>query len=196
MTCNCNQGSNPNPQVIPTPAPCNCKGAATQPCGSSTTIHTPQPCQPAANSHPMHELRLHTLRCGTWVYAGQMSVNSPPMINTRIMWDNKAYTITQATLTGTEPALHGTCRAGGKDKWEVMLMTAGAGYTADGGRQPCTPCQPPVQPPIEPPGGIYINDPCTVHTLPYPITHQPYTPLPVEQGLGCGPQYTCTGYPR
>lgn len=186
MTCNCNQSTNPN-QPIPVPTPCNCKGPATQPCGSTTNIHTPQPCHTSSSSHAMHDIRLHTLRCGTWVYAGQMSLNSPPMVNTRIMWEGKAYTITQATLMGTEP---------GKDKWEVMLVTAaGPNYTTDGSNQPCTPCQPPVLPPLDPPGGIYVDNP-TCQPVTYPITHQPYTPLPVEQGLGCGPQYTCTGYPR
>jgi hypothetical protein len=185
MTCNCHQGTHTPTLPTPTGAPCNCKGPAPQPC-SSTPIHTPQQCQTAPSNHPTHELRLYTLRCGTWVYAGQMSLNSPPQVNTRIMWESKAYTITQATLVGTEP---------GRDKWEVMLIAAGTAYTIDGNKQPCTPCQPPVQPPLDPPPGIYVDNP-TCQPVTYPITHHPYTPLPVEQGLGCGPQYTCTGYPR
>lgn len=182
MTCNCQQQTT----MPPAPTPCSCKGSAPQPCGSTTTIHTPNPCHTAPSSYPTHDVRLYTLRCGTWVYAGQMSLNSPPMVNTRIMWENKAYTITQATLVGTEP---------GKDKWEVMLVTAAGPHYEGGSRQPCTPCQPPVLPPLDPPGGIYVDNPTCGQPVTYPITNHPYTPLPVEQGLGCGPQYTCTGYP-
>ena len=180
MTCNC------NPNQPAAQLPCSCSGPQTY--GTTTNIHTPEPCQATASNHPMHELRLYSLRCGTWVYAGQMSVNSPPQVNTRSMWDSKAYTITQATLTGTEP---------GKDKWEVMLVTAGAGYTADDCRQPCTPTpyHPPVLPPSDPAPGIYVDNQ-TCQPVTYPVTNYLYTPLPVEQSLGCGPQYSCRGYPR
>ncbi|WOL31483.1 hypothetical protein [Microcoleus phage My-WqHQDG] len=143
----------------------NCKHTTT----TTTTIHTPTPC--ATPQSTTHSVRLYTLRCGSWVYAGQMTMNSTPTRGMRLLWEGKAYTIEQSTLIDSEP---------NTDKWEVMLIQAGPGYTT---ANPCMPCPPPTLPPLEP-------TPCTDRN---PPNHN--TPRPVEMGLGCGPQYQCTGYP-
>lgn len=206
---------------------CNCE---------PTTVHTPDPCSAETNQIATNMMRLFTLRCGTWVYSGQMSMNSPPQRGMRLVHDDKAYTVEQSTLVGSEP---------GVDKWEVMLIQAGPAYysvntqrhdTHFGGApqcsregqpcngnmattpipgNPCMPCHPATMPPLPPSGGIDHDSPCvgwpTIPTQPgYPGhgggshnhgnngggTHYPYTPMPIEMGLGCGPHYECNGLPR
>lgn len=163
------------------------------------TVHTPDSCNQASpmqcDTHhegqcsPLNTMRLYTLRCGTWVYSGQMSINSTPQHGMRIIWEDKSYSIEQATLVGSEPGI---------DKWEVMLIQAGPQYmTGIQQGTPCMPCQPAVLPPIETPGGVYVENPsCSSNSYPPPSPNYPYNPLPVEQGLGCGPHYTCNGYPH
>jgi hypothetical protein len=169
MSCNCSN--------------CNCE---------ATTVHTPTTCH---TSQPTtHSVRLYTLKCGSWVYAGQMPMNSAPTNGMRLLWGGKAYTIEQSTLTGSEP---------GTDKWEVMLIQAGPGYatTGCGNNAPhnqCMPCPPSTLPPLEPTGGTNHNSPCTDPWYNPPKEPAPWnhnTPRPVEMGLGCGPHYQCTGYP-
>lgn len=173
MTCNCQQQQ-------PTSPPCG-----NPQCGSSS-VYTPNPCNTTPTCST-NELRLYVLRCGTWVYGGSMSTNSAPTRGMRILWEDKAYTVEQATLIGSEPMT---------DKWEVMLIAAGPSYSTG---NPCMPCQPPVQPPLPPPdtqpGGVYVDNPCGTSTSYYPGTLYPNTPRPVEVGLGCGPHYTCNGLP-
>ena len=173
-------------------------------CNCDKTVHTPEPCNTQDNCRPSNTMRLFTLRCGTWVYSGQMSINSAPQRGMRIMWEDKSYTVEQATLLsggGCASALVGS--EPGTDKWEVMLIQAEPQYIT--GSSHCTPCQTAVQPPLEAPGGVYIDNPAC-STTNYPAPSYPYNPLPVEQGLGCwhshlptggcGPHYTCTGYPN
>ena len=190
---------------------CNCDCKA-------TTVHTPTPCQ--APQSTMHNVRLYTLKCGSWVYAGQMPMNSAPTRGMRLLWEGKAYTIEQSTLTGSEP---------NTDKWEVMLIQAparhapwqkGPGYATTNEcnnvpPNPCMPCPPSTLPPLELTPGTNHNSPCTDQwysppTLgnlpsepkePTPWNHNSavcavvHTPRPVEMGLGCGPHYECNGYP-
>jgi len=150
------------------------------------TVHVPDPCN-VNTCTTANEIRLYTLKCGTWSYSGQMSINSAPIRGMRILWEGKAYTIEQATLVGSETCI---------DKWEVMLIQAGPAYNIPGSN--CTPCgnTPPTQPPLPPTGGVYIEDPCGGTTYTYPTINYPNTPLPVEMGLGCGPHYQCVGTPH
>jgi len=154
----------------------NCK------CECEDTVYTPpNPCAPAPIS--TNKLKLYTLRCGTWMYSGEMSINTAPYPGMRIVWDNKPYSIEQATLVGSEPAI---------DKWEVMLITSPS-YSANSPcmPNPCPPTTPPVLPPEEAPGGVYVEDCNNYHYY----HNMPNTPRPVEMGLGCGPHYGCNGYP-
>ncbi len=180
---------------------CDCK---------PTTVHTPTsttplectPCQTPQST--THSVRLYMLRCGSWVYAGQMPMNSAPTRGMRLLWEGKTYTIEQSTLTGSEP---------GTDKWEVMLIQAGPGYaTISSGNNalhnPCMSCPPATLPPLachdtcessagEPTAGTNHDSLCTDpwYTPPVPWNADHNTPRPVEMGLGCGPHYQCNGYP-
>lgn len=127
-------------------------------------------------------LKLYTLKCGNWVYTGEMNTNTAPYPNMRILWDNKPYQVEQAMLIGNE-AISAYSNI---DKWEVMLIACPSYNTQNGPCMPTNPC--PQQQPKEAPGGIYIED-CNNDY------NKQYTPKPIEIGLGCGPQYSCNGYP-
>ena len=153
----------------------NCK------CECEETVYTPpQPC-PTQPQMTTCRLKLYTLRCGNWVYTGEMNTNTAPYPNMRILWDNRPYQVEQATLIGSEAI----CATGSVDKWEVMLIACPSYSTHNGPCMPTSPCT--QQQPQEEPGGIYVED----------YNHKPNnnTPRPIEIGLGCGPQYSCNGYP-